>query len=394
MRTRTVVAALCAAVLLAGVANAAEKKLTASLKKGTPDIKQAGALAFAPQGILLVGDSLGAAVFAIDTGDRPAKSAEGALKVEGINEKIGGLLGAEAKQIRINDLAVNPLSGNAYLSITLGQGKDALPVLVRVNRSGKIEQIELKEIGFAKAALPNPPAEGKTQRQDAITSVAYADGKVYVAGLSNEEFSSKLRAIPFPFSEADKGASIEIFHGAHGRIETNSPIRTFVPYKIKDETNLLAAYTCTPLVKVPVSDLKPGEKVKGTTIAELGNMNRPLDMIVYEKGGKDYILMANSARGIMKVTTENIDKIEGITTPIRGGGTAGLKYERFLGLDADGKAVMAPPGLAKDKDDEIKKTVKTPIAGVVQLAKLDAGHGLILGDKGGGALNLETIALP
>jgi hypothetical protein len=400
MRTRTVVAALCAAVLLIGAANAAEKKLTASLKKGTPDIKQAGALAFAPEGILLVGDSMGAAVFAIDTGDRPAKPAEGELKVEGVNEKIAGKLGSEAKQIRINDLAVNPLSGNAYLSVTRGQGKDALPVLLRVNRSGEIEQIELKDVNFAKATLPNPPDPDKKDRGgnllrvDSITSVAYADGKVFVAGLSNEEFSSKLRAIPFPFSEADKGASIEIFHGAHGRIETNSPVRTFVTYKIKDETNLLAAYTCTPLVKVPVSDLKPGEKVKGTTIAELGNMNRPLDMIVYEKGGKDYILMANSARGIMKVTTENIDKIEGITTPIRGGGTAGLKYERFLGLDADGKPVMAPPGLSKDKDDEIKKTVKTPIAGIVQLAKLDAKHGLVLVDAGKGVMNLETIALP
>jgi hypothetical protein len=365
MRLRTVVAALCAAAVLAGAANAAEKKLAASLKKGTPDLKQAGALAFAPEGILLVGDSVGAAVFAIDTGDRPAKPAEGALKVEGVNEKIAGLLGTEAKQVRINDLAVNPLSGNAYLAVTRGQGKDALPVLLRVARSGNIEEVALKDVNFAKAQLPNPPAEGKNQRQDTITSLAYADGKVFVAGLSNEEFSSKLRAIPFPFTEADKGTSIEIYHGAHGKLETQSPVRTFVTYKVKDETNLLAAYTCTPLVKIPVSDLKAGTKVKGTTIAELGNMNRPLDMIVYEKGGKDYILMANSARGVMKVTTENIDKIEGINTPIRGGGTAGLKYE----------------------------TIKE-LKGVMQLAKLDKDHGLILVDKGSGTLNLETIDLP
>jgi peptide-methionine (R)-S-oxide reductase len=30
----------------------------------------------------------------------------------------------------------------------------------------------------------------------------------------------------------------------------------------------MAAYTCTPLVKIPVADLKAGAKVKGTTIAE------------------------------------------------------------------------------------------------------------------------------
>jgi hypothetical protein len=365
MRIRTVVAALCAAALLAGAANAAEKKLTATLKKGTPDLKQAGAVAFAPEGILLVGDSTAAAVFAIDTGDRPAKPAEGALKVEGIGEKIAGLLGADAKQVKIEGMAVNPLSGNAYLAVTRGQGKEAMPVILRVIRSGKIEEMPLKDVAFAKAELPNPPsASNARQRVDTITSLAYADGKVYIAGLSNEEFSSKLRAIPFPFSEADKGTSIEIYHASHQKIETNSPIRTFVAYKVGDETNLLAAYTCTPLVKVPVSSLKPGEKVKGTTIAELGNMNRPLDMIVYTKDGKDYILMANSARGVMKIPTEGVGKAPAITTPVTGGGKAGIGYD----------------------------TVKD-LKGVMHLAMLDKEHALILVQKDG-ALNLDTIDLP
>lgn len=370
MRTRTVVAALCVAALLAGAANAADKKLTDSLKKGTPELKQAGALAFAPEGILLVGDSLGAAVYAIDTGDRPAKPAEGALTVEGVNEKIAGLLGAEAKQVKINSLAVNPLSGNAYLSVTRGQGKDALPVLVRVNRSGKVEDFPLKDVPFAKAELPNPPdpdqkdRRGNLLRPETITGLAYADGKVFVAGLSNEEFSSKFRAIPFPFAEADKGTSIEIYHASHKAIETNSPIRTFVPYKIGDETNLLAAYTCTPLVKVPVSDLKAGTKVKGTTIAELGAGNRPLDMIVYQKDGKDYLLLANSARGVMKVPTEGMAKAPGITEPIKGA-TAGVPYE----------------------------TVKD-LKNVQHLALLDKDHALLLVEKVKGTFNLETIDLP
>jgi hypothetical protein len=390
MRTRIVAAAIVA-VLVGGNLFAASP--LESLKKGTPDLKSAGALAFGPEGILLVGDSVGSAVFAIDTGDRPAQTGTGALKVEGVNEKVAGLLGVEAKQVQLNDLAVNPLSGNAYLSVTRGQGSDALPAIVRVNRSGKVEDLPLKDIPFAKAELPNAPTKEK-DRADAITSVGYADGKVIVAGLSNEEFSSKLRVLSFPFDKTDKGASVEIFHGAHGRIETSSPVRTFATYKVKNETQVLAAYTCTPLVKFPLTDLKPGEKVKGTTIAELGNMNRPLDMIVYQKGGKDYLLMANSARGIMKVTTDNIDKVEPIKDPVRGGGTAGLTYERFLGLDENGKAVMAAPGLPKDKDAEIMKTVKTPVAGVMQLAQLDKEHALVLIKGKAGALNLETIDLP
>ncbi|MCH8830480.1 MAG: hypothetical protein IID45_12965, partial [Planctomycetes bacterium] len=39
------------------------------LKEGTPDLKSAGPLAFGPGGILFVGDTTGAAVFALQTTD-------------------------------------------------------------------------------------------------------------------------------------------------------------------------------------------------------------------------------------------------------------------------------------------------------------------------------------
>ena len=46
----------------------------------------------------------------------------------------------------------------------------------------------------------------------------------------------------------------------------------------------------------------------GTTIAELGAGNRPMDMIVYTKGGADYILMNNSSRGVMNETLHRQDR--------------------------------------------------------------------------------------
>src|SRR5262249_48248873 len=155
-------------------------------------------------------------------------------------------------------------------------------------------------------------------------------GRLLVSGLSNEEFASQFLALPFPFKDADKGASVEIYHGSHGRFETNSPVRTFTAYEISGQPHILAAYTCTPLVKIPIGELKPSARVKGITVGELGNMNRPLDMIVYQKGGKDYLLLANSARGMMKISTENIDKIEGITT--RQKKAAGLPYETVASI--------------------------------------------------------------
>ena len=49
---------------------AAAAEPTASLKQGKADLKSAGPLTFGPEGILFVGDTRGAALCAINTGDR------------------------------------------------------------------------------------------------------------------------------------------------------------------------------------------------------------------------------------------------------------------------------------------------------------------------------------
>ncbi|MBY0514488.1 MAG: hypothetical protein K2P78_11320, partial [Gemmataceae bacterium] len=256
-------------------------------------------------------------------------------------------------------MKVNPASGNVYVAIARGAGAGEAG-LVRITRgANEVQAVPLKDVMFAQVTIPNP---NKNATQ-AITNMAFVDGKLIVAGLSSEDFNSTLRVIPYPFKAADKGAGIEIFHGAHGRVETNAPIRTFVAYKINGESNIMAAYTCTPLVRIPVSDLKDGAKVKGTTIAELGNRNQPLDMIVYSKGGKEYLLIANSARGVMKVPTTEFGAAKPITErpPTE---TAGVKYE--------------PIGELKN---------------VMQLDKVDAERGLILVKTDAG-FDLKTIPLP
>jgi len=306
------------------------------------------------------GDAHAATIYAVDTGDRKAGETTDRPNVEGVNDKIASMLGTEAKEIRINDLAVNPISGTTYLSVARGKGVDAPGVIVRVNRTGKLDELSLKDVKCAKATITN--AKDGRGRQEAITQMAYLNGRLIVAGLSNEDWASTLRSIPFPFTETDKGTSVQIYHGAHGKFETQAPVRVFATYKIGDEDNVLAAYTCTPLVKIPVAQLKPGEKIKGTTVAELGNRNRPLSMIVYKKGGKDYVLMANSSRGLMKIKLEGVDKIEGITSRIKD--KAGLTYE----------------------------TIKD-MTGVQKLDAFDKDHAVVLVDKAG-TFNLQTIELP
>ena len=87
---------------------------------------------------------------------------------------------------------------------------------------------------------------------ESITDMAFVDGKLVVAGLSNEEFASKLRTVPYPFAAIDAGTSVEIYHGNHGQFETRSPVISFVPYQVNNTSHLIAGYTCTPLVKFPV----------------------------------------------------------------------------------------------------------------------------------------------
>lgn len=353
--------AAVAAIMMFSAARAAD--LTEGMQRGTPDVKSAGPLTFAPEGILLLGDSKGAAVFAIATGDTSAGSPSPSLSIEKIDEKIAALLGTTPKGILINDLAVNPATGSVFFSVSRGTGPDAKPVIIRLDSAGKLGEFSLRNVKFSKAEIPNAPTgTGRGGRQEVTTDLQFTDGKVIVAGLSNEEFASKLRVLNFPFKKADSGTSVEIFHGAHGRLETRSPVRTLAVFDIAGEPNVLAAYTCTPLVRFPLSDLKPGNKIRGTTVAELGNRNRPLDMIVYQKNGKDYLLMANSSRGVMKVAIENIDKTDGITDRIRG--TAGLPY------------------------DTIKE-----LKGVIQLDKLDKDHALILVQTDSG-MNLKAVVLP
>jgi len=356
----------------------ADEGATAGMKKGTPAIKTAGPLAFGPEGVLFVADAPNSTVYAIATGDTKPADVK-SISIARVDEAIGGLLGTTGSDVLINDMKVNPASGNVYLSVARGKGPDAAAAIVRVGADGKAAELPLKDVMFSAVKLDN--ASKNPGRSPTITSIAFHKGDLYVAGMTTQEWESNLKAIPFPFTEsATKGAGVQIYHGAHGRFETQAPIQTFMAYDIAGQTHLLASYTCTPLVKFPVAEIKKGDKVKGTTVAELGNMNRPVDIVAYSKDGKDFALIANSSRGVMKVALDGVDKIEEIAAPVRGapakkndaavttklegGPTAGLKYD-----------------IVKDLD------------GTMQLDKLNDTTAVVVRktDKG---LSLETVALP
>ncbi len=363
----SVAAGLCLAVALAFTLAAANTSATASLTPGRAQLTSAGALAFGPDGVLFVGDSVGGQVVALDTNDHTAPSSDPKINVQGIDSKIAAVVGVAPDQVVINDMKVNPISKNLYLSASRGKGPDAMPLIVRVNAAGDVSLLSLDNIPHSSVSLSDAPKPDTSARQNprmmTITDMNYVNGNLMVAGLSNEEWSSALRSIPFPFKTAEEGATLQIWHASHGRYETQSPVRTFVPYTIEGQQYVLAAYTCTPLVKIPVSDLKPGAKVKGVTIADLGSGNQPLDMVPYKKNGHDYILVANTSLGVLKLKADSLESYKPIDSPTVTD-VAGVPYDSLSNLQ-----------------------------NVRQLAQLDNSNAVILAGRSG-PLNIQTIALP
>ena len=333
-----------------------------------PAFGSIGPLAFAPDGTLFAADTQGAAIVALDLGQQAGGGAAGAKGLDAIDQKLAALLGTGASEVVITDLAVHPKTRNAYVSVMRGQGAGAAAALFRVDGAGAIVNVPLQAMKFQRVEIQNAPAANPAARTNprtqVVTDMAFADGRLWVAGLSNEEFASKLRAIPYPFASIDGGTSVEIYHGNHRgggdaiarqRVRALRPQRRAVPP---------CRYTCTPLVKFPISNLKPGQKVRGVTIAEFGAGNRVLDMIVYRKGGQEFLLTTNNSRGVMKIPTNTFATAAPITAPVDTE-TGGVPFEKV-----------------------------TSMTGIQQLDKLDDSNSIVVARNAAGGVDLQVVALP
>jgi hypothetical protein len=339
------------------------------LTMGTAELQSAKSLAFGPQDILFIADAKAAAIIAVATGDTEGTAATSSINVSDVEKNVAGLL--QAKAVTINDLAVNPATGTAFLAVTA----DDAPAIIQIDGAGKMKPLSLKEVRFARVDLRDAPEDkvvgegrrAKNNRQDSITDIAFFEGKLIVSGLRSGQSPSALRELNFPFAEADRGISVQIYHAAHGKEEDYAAMRTFVPVMIDGEPSILGAYVCTPLVRIPLKDLEnTSTTVRATTVAELGNRNQPLDLITYQKDGSEFLLLSNSARGVMKIETEGLKENKGLTEPVQGGGTAGQSF-----------------------------TSVESLKGVMQMDKLNDKSALVLvqGESGSGS-SLRTVELP
>lgn len=315
------------------------------MKKGTPEISSISVLSFNKDGVLFIGDSFGGKVFAIDFSDAQRSSSEERLSIPDIESEIASFLGTTSDNIMIHDMAANPVSQNLYLSVSRGKAKwssvwetpnnlENADILIRIAPDGSISEASLENVEFSSVDLPNPiDAEkehrwkkGVKLRSDGIMDIEFWNGKIYISGLSNEEFSSALWTADFPFSGNAKINTLEIYHGAHGAWETASPIRSFLPYELNGKSSLLASYLCTPLVTIELDKLSENTHVKGRTVAEFGAGNFPIDMVLYQNNGRDLILMSNSALPMLIVDPADVESYEGEITEEVKGYLGGVKY--------------------------------------------------------------------
>jgi hypothetical protein len=311
--------AILAFVLVAARATAPDAR---GLRLGAAQPQSLGAMTFGPDGTLFVADARGSALFAFDVADRGTAAFGDRVLSRDVDQKVASLLGTTRERIRFQDMAVHPATSHVYLSVARVDGEATQPALVRVKGPDAVELVDLRSIKFATAPIPGTPSrDGKTpwgqpQWTLAVTDLAFVDGQLLVAGLSNEQFASALRRVPFPFGDKTAVNTVEIYHTSHDKWETAAPIEAFVPITIGGEAMIVAGYGCSPIATFKRSDLARATHLKGRTVAELGGGNRPIDMIRYQKNGKEWILVANSHRTLMRLDPAEIARAPEMTKPV------------------------------------------------------------------------------
>ncbi len=292
MHTLRLAASTSSLALISGLAHAAAPQ-------------SASVLEFGDESTLFVADSVGGSIHAYDLPDTGAAPVEDApYNLLDVDALMIEALGAERGTIRYNDLAVHPVTRDAYISMTAVISGVERTALVTVDRAGAVTEVDLSAIDGSAFTLEDPADMSVSFWRDipaptlTVTDLDYVDGELFVSGLSTGEFASTLRRIPFPFGESGSATGIEIYHAAHGQTETRAPIRAMSVVDLDGAATVVAAYTCTPLVTIPVGDLQDGANISGKTIAELGYGNTPLDVISFaaqnREGGLDnYVLVVN-----------------------------------------------------------------------------------------------------
>jgi hypothetical protein len=282
------------------------------------EVQSAGVLTFAPDGTLFVGDNVLGAVFSYKTAQpklEPLSPDSPPLEIDSVDWRIAKALHVSGP-LHINGMAVHPTSKEIFISFSETRKNSTIPMIAKISRRGNISALDLKNSAHSEFRIDDAPTpdqhfadragqwpvpapekyheKAKTpMRSMTIVDLAFHNGELYIAGISNEEFASTLRRVPYPFTDRMAETHVKIFHDAHAQYETRAPIRAMTFETVDGKDTLVAAYACSPLVLIPVADLQDGAHVEGHVIGDMGN-GQPLSMFSFKYNGQPAIFVTNA----------------------------------------------------------------------------------------------------
>lgn len=298
------------------------------------DIKSLSRLAVGPDNVLFLADWKDAKVHALKLRPVAAKPAGTAFNILDLEPLLSAQVGGA--KVVIEDMVARPGTAEVYIAISYGPAKS--PALLVVTSDGHARRVDLKQAKTTTVALRDAPAPADRiwrdlpERSFTVTDMKWREGELFVAGLSNQDFSSTLRRVRYPFDATQTMASIEIYHTGHNLVETRAPIRAMSFATLAGRPYLVAAYTCTPIVTIPLDEIRDGAHLRGKTIAELGYGNTPADLISYTKTEdgqtRDYLMLLNFERGGSAIPLSQVEAANakpGIEQVVQFGQLSGLE---------------------------------------------------------------------
>jgi len=298
------------------------------------DLKFAGALEFSDQGTLFVGDNVNGAIYAFDMQESNQPKQISPIKIDDIDVRIGNLLGVGPRAIEINDMEVHPISHEVFISVSRIGNYATKPAIIKVSHTGQIDLLDLNTFNHTKQALANypdqetkfkarglmgqPPTPKDLAKGDvnlsslAIMDMVFHKNELYVAGVAYDNFLSSLRKISFPFNGSQTTTSVEMYHIAHDQYETRAPIRAMSIQTIDGEEQLIAAYTCSPIVMVPLDKIVDGAKIAANSIGDMGN-GQPIDMIPYTLNDQSMLFVTNNSRSPQVIPLSGLNGAKVVT---------------------------------------------------------------------------------
>ena len=348
-------------------------------------VKSLSTMTFAPDGQLIIADWKSNALYSLALPE-VIPSAPGSFNVCNLDRAIAQALGKRCEHIRVTKVLFEPTSNKAILSVETGSEPEAPVIIAIFSHSGEGQLYNLDELITGTFSLKDRLPEADLWEQAPVRSFLVTAMKAYgsellVAGLANTDFSSTLRRIAYPFSDEVKTTSVEIYHAIHNQLETRAPIRAFSVVDISGSPHVLAAYTCTPLVTIPLSDLQEGAHVRGKTIAELGYGNTPLDVVpfemTYQDDTSDWVAIANSSRAVDLVSLKDIVAAtheEGLSEPVK------VPFETRAGVPAIPAPITNAVCLVDQGKQFLLSLRRNPTAGDLQLVSIGKGAFFRLSD--------------